>query len=333
MEKKQSPIRSSMYGLSVFTVVVLAVAIIGLVFLRKGDTYIEGQAEVNEYRVSSKVPGRILRFYVTEGEQVKAGDTLVTLSAPDVMAKLEQVEAIESAAKALNRKSHSPARREVLQEAYEMWQKAKAGLSVARKTYERVARLHAEGVMTAQQHDEAQANYQAMAATEQAARAQYEMALQGAQIEDREITAAQVREAEGGVAEVNSYVVETVLLAPMDGEVTEIYPQHEELVGSGAPIMSIALMNEMWAAFNVREDKLGAFAIGTEFTAWSPALQRDIPLRVTYLKDLGTYAAWKATRVSGEYDLKTFEVKAVPLSPVVGLRPGMSLVVDGKSDE
>lgn len=322
-----------MYGLSVFTVVVLAVAIIGLVFLRKGDTYIEGQAEVNEYRVSSKVPGRILRFYVTEGEQVKAGDTLVTLSAPDVMAKLEQVEAIESAAKALNRKSHSPARREVLQEAYEMWQKAKAGLSVARKTYERVARLHAEGVMTAQQHDEAQANYQAMAATEQAARAQYEMALQGAQIEDREITAAQVREAEGGVAEVNSYIVETVLLAPMDGEVTEIYPQREELVGSGAPIMSIALMNEMWAAFNVREDKLGAFAIGTEFTAWSPALQRDIPLRVTYLKDLGTYAAWKATRVSGEYDLKTFEVKAVPLSPVVGLRPGMSLVVDGKSDE
>lgn len=327
MNKKNLPIRSTMYGLAVFTVVVLLVAAIGLLFLRKGDSFIEGQAEVNEYRVSSKVPGRIRHFYVCEGQQVHKGDTLVTLSAPDVMAKLTQVEAMESAAKALNRKSHSPARREVLQEAYEMWQKARAGLTVAESSYRRVERLYREGVMTAQQHDEALAAYRAMEATEKAARAQYDMALQGAQVEDREITAAQVREAEGGVAEVSSFVVETVLTAPVDGEVTEIYPLTDELVGSGAPLMSIALMDEMWASFNVREDRLDGLTVGTEFTAYSPALRRDIPLRVTGMKDLGTYAAWKATKVTGSFDLKTFEVKALPLAPVKDLRPGMSLVI------
>lgn len=327
MKEQQSPIRNSMYGLAVFTVVILFVVIIGLLFLRQGEVFIEGQVEVNEFRVSSKVPGRIRRIYVSEGQRVKAGDTLVSLSAPDVMAKLTQVEAMESAARALNQKSHSPARREVLQEAYEMWQKAVAGLTVAEKSYLRVQRLYQEGVMTAQQHDEALANYEAMAATEKAAHWQYKMALQGAQTEDREITAAQLKEAEGGVEEVNSYVVEMVLLSPDEGEVSEIYPLHDELVGSGAPIMSIALTDEMWGSFNVREDRLGKLNIGQEFTAYSPALRCDIPMKVTTLKDMGTYAAWKATRVNGEYDLKTFEVKAIPLTPVEGLRPGMSLVI------
>ena len=327
MSKQQSPVPSTMYGLAVFTAVILFVIVIGFIFLRQKEEFIEGQAEVNEFRVSSKVPGRIHRIYVTEGQRVKAGDTLVSLSAPDVIAKLTQVEAMESAARALNQKSHSPARREVLQETYEMWQKALAGLTVAEKSYLRVQRLYQEGVMTAQQYDEALANYEAMVATEKAAHWQYKMAQQGAQMEDKEITAAQLREAEGGVEEVNSYVVEMILLSPDNGEVSEIYPQRDELVGSGAPIMSIALTDKMWASFNVREDRLGKLNIGQKFTAYSPALQKEIPLEVTSLNDMGTYAAWKATRVNGQYDLKTFEVKAIPLTPVEGLRPGMSLVI------
>lgn len=319
--------RDIMFALSALIAVVLIVAIIGLLFLGKKEEFIEGEAEADEYRVSSKVPGRILKFYVTQGDWVNPGDTLVTLTAPDIEAKLTQAEAVRTAAEALNEKSHSPARREILLSAYEMWQKAIAGREIAEKTYNRIACLFQEGVMTAQQHDEALANLNAMTATEKAARLQYEMARQGAQVEDKEITAAQVRQAQGGVAEVESYVEETVLLAPMSGEVSTIYPMRDELVGSGAPIMSITLMSHLWGSFNVREDHLRHFPIGARFDAYSPALDILIPMRVTYLKDLGTYAAWKATKVTGEYDLKTFEVKAIPLDSVAGLRPGMSLIV------
>ena len=166
-----------------------------------------------------------------------------------------------------------------------------------------------------------------MMATEKAARWQYEMAQRGAQVEDKEITAAQVQEAQGGVAEVASYIDETVLLAPMDGQVSDIFPLRGELVGSGAPIMNITLMDRLWVSLNVREDYLIFFPVGEIFTAYAPGIDREVTLQVTRLKDRGTYAAWKATKVTGQYDLKTFEVKAIPITPIEGLHPGMSVVV------
>ena len=147
-------------------------------------------------------------------------------------------------------------------------------------------------------------------------------------MEDKEITAAQVKEAQGGVEEVTSYVDEMVLTAPMDGQVSDIYPLSDELVGSGAPIMSLTLMDKLWVSFNVREDHLKKFPVGKIFRAYSPALDTKITLRVVSLKDRGTYAAWKATKVTGEYDLKTFEVKAIPTRSIKGLWPGMSMVVE-----
>lgn len=182
--------------------------------------------------------------------------------------------------------------------------------------------------MSAQKRDEAYANYQAMAATEKAARAQYEMARNGAQREDKEAAAAKVAQAQGAVAEVDAYVKETVLCAQMDGEVSEIFPEVGELVGSGAPIMNVTMLNDRWATFNVREDLLQGLAVGQEITAYVPAFGKDIKLKVTYLKDRGTYAAWKATKTRGQFDLKTFEVRAVPQGVEDVLRPGMSVVIE-----
>lgn len=260
---------------------------------------------------------------------MKAGDTLAILEAPDVMAKLSQAEALEQAAQALNEKAERGTRAEQLQAAYEMWQKAKAGLEIAEKSYQRVNRLYEEGVMSAQKRDETKAQYDAMVATERAAKAQYTMAKNGAQREDKLMTAAKVRQAEGAVAEVNSYVSETYLTASADGEVTEIFPKVGELVGTGAPIMNVAQLDDMWVTFNVREDYLKDFHVGGEISAFIPALEKDATFKVTYMKDLGTYAAWKATKTTGGFDLKTFEIKAKPVQPVENLRPGMSAIVKG----
>lgn len=308
--------------------VIVIVSVIGFFTLGKDPEIIQGQAEATEYRVSSKVPGRILKYFVSEGDPVKAGDTLAILEAPDVMAKLAQAQAAEQAAQAMNEKALRGTRSEQLQAAYEMWQKAKAGLEIAEKSYNRVNRLYEEGVMSAQKRDEAKAQYEAMKATERAANAQYTMAKNGAQKEDKEMAAAQVERAKGAVAEVSSYINETYLIASADGEVSEIFPKVGELVGTGAPIMNIAQLNDMWVSFNVREDLLKDFTVGGEIKADIPALEATGTFKVTYMKDLGTYAAWKATKTTGQYDLKTFEVKAKPVQPIANLRPGMSVIIE-----
>ena len=306
------------------TGVIAIVALVGFFMLRKGPEIIQGQAEVTEYRVSSKVPGRILEFRVKEGQSVQAGDTLAILEAPDVQAKLEQARAAEAAAQAQNEKALKGARQEQIQAAYEMWQKAQAGLAIAEKSYKRVKNLHDQGVMSAQKLDEVTAQRDAAQATE---KAQYTMAKNGAEREDKAAAAALVERAKGAVAEVESYIKETYLIAQTAGEVSEIFPKTGELVGTGAPIMNIAIMDDMWVTFNVREDLLQGLGMGTEFEAFIPALDRNIRLKVYYMKDLGTYAAWKATKTTGQFDLKTFEVKASPQEKVEGLRPGMSVIL------
>ena len=307
------------------TGVIAIVAVVGFFMLRKGPEIVQGQAEVTEYRVSSKVPGRILEFRVKEGQSVQAGDTLAILEAPDVLAKLEQARAAEAAAQAQNEKALKGARHEQVQAAFEMWQKAKAGLEIAEKSYKRVKNLADQGVMSAQKLDEVTAQRDAAVATEKAAKAQYDMAKNGAEREDKAAAAALVDRAKGAVAEVESYIKETYLIAQTAGEVSEIFPKVGELVGTGAPIMNIAILDDMWVTFNVREDLLQGLTMGTEFEAFVP--DKNIRLKVNYMKDLGTYAAWKATKTTGQFDLKTFEVKALPQEKVEGLRPGMSVIL------
>ena len=308
--------------------VIALVAGVGFFMLRKGPEIIQGQAEVDEYRVSSKVPGRILEFRVKEGQTVQAGDTLAILEAPDIAAKMEQARAAEAAAQAQNEKAIKGARQEQIQAAYEMWQKAQAGVDIAEKSYKRVKNLFEQGVMPAQKLDEVTAQRNAAIATEKAAKAQYTMAKNGAEREDKMAAAALVERAKGAVAEVESYVKETFLIAQASGEVSEIFPKVGELVGTGAPIMNIAILKDMWVTFNVREDLLKNLTMGAEFEAIVPALDnKAIKLKVDYMKDLGTYAAWKATKTTGQFDLKTFEVRARPMEIVEGLRPGMSVII------
>ncbi|WP_321425645.1 efflux RND transporter periplasmic adaptor subunit [uncultured Bacteroides sp.] len=308
--------------------VIAIVALVGFFMLRKGPEIIQGQAEVTEYRVSSKVPGRILEFRVKEGDTVKAGDTLAILEAPEVAAKMMQAQAAESAAQAQNQKAIKGARSEQIQTAYEMWQKSKAGVDIAEKSYKRVKNLFEQGVMSAQKMDELTAQRDAAIATEKAAHAQYSMAKNGAEREDKLAASALVDRAKGAVAEVQSYVKETVLIAPMGGEVSEIFPKLGELVGTGAPIMNVANMDDMWVTFNVREDLLNSLTVGSEFTSIIPSMNnKEVKLKVYFMKDLGTYAAWKATKTTGQFDLKTFEVRAHLVEKIQNLRPGMSVII------
>lgn len=309
------------------TLVVAVVAVIGAMQIKQEPETIQGQVEVSEYRVSSKVPGRILEIRVKEGDYVNVGDTLAILDAPEVRAKMTQAQSAENAAAAMDEMANNGARQEQVRGAFAVLQQAKAGLEIAQKSYNRVQRLYDEGVMTAQKRDEAFANYKALEAQVKAAQSQYDMARNGARTEEKKAAAAQVNRAKGAVAEVNSYIHETMQIAQMAGEVSDVYPKVGELVGTGSPIMSVSLMNDIWGTFNVREDQLNGMKVGSIVTAFVPAFKKEIRMKVYYIKDQGSYAVWKATKSNGQYDLKTFEVKARPIDKLEGLRPGMSLIL------
>ena len=308
-------------------VLLLVVITVGF-FLPKQEEIIQGEAETSEYRVSSKVPSRVLELRVEEGQMVRKGDTLAIMEAPEVDAKLTQATAARSMAEAVESKAQHGARRQEVQGAYELYQKAKAGLDIAEKTYQRVERLFENGVLPEQKRDEAKAQYDAAKATVIAAESQYEMAKEGARIEDKAAAAAQVNRAQGAVDEVKSYVSETVLTAAADGMVTEIFPHVGELVGSGAPVMNVAMVDKVWFTFNVREDKLQRFSNGKICNIFVPGINKTVKAKVTRIKNVGNFAAWKATKALDGIDLKVFEVRITPTEKVEGIVSGMSGVIE-----
>ena len=315
----------------VIVTLIIVVTVAGLTLPEHPDV-IQGQVETTDYRLSSKVPARVLEMRVSEGDRVRRGDTLAVMEAPDINAKLAQAEAAYAAAEAQKQKADNGTRREQVQQAYEMLQKAKAACDVAEKTYRRIERLYANGVMAEQKRDEAKAQYDAMLATEKAAQAQYDMAINGVRHEDKSAATAQVARAKGAVTEVESYVGETYIIASADGVVTEIFPEVGELVGAGAPIMNVACTDDVWFTFNIREDLLVDMKVGTDVEVYLPAFDKKVKARITKMKDVGTFAAWKATKALDKFDLKTFEVEAHPLDPksIEGAREGMSAVIEKK---
>ncbi|MCQ2237216.1 MAG: efflux RND transporter periplasmic adaptor subunit [Bacteroidales bacterium] len=321
-----------LFGVAAFATVVVLVALIGWLILGGKDSAIQGEVEVDEYRVSFKLPGRIQKICVHEGDYVHAGDTLAFLDAPDVEAKKAQAQSLEAAAAALVEKANNGAQEEQIRGAYELWQQAIAAVDIAQKSFDRVNRLYEAGVVTAQKKDEAEAQLKVYKAKCEAAKSQYDMAQNGARYEDKKAAVAKRSQAQGAVAEVNSYIKEMVQIAQFDGEVVTIYPKIGELVGAGSPVMTIAMKNEAWGIFNVREDKLKGLNTGDVLNVYSPALDKYFDMKVTAIKDQGSYAVWKATKENGAYDLKTFEVKTRPTQTVEGLRSGMSLIYTPSED-
>ncbi|WP_289746847.1 HlyD family secretion protein [Paramuribaculum intestinale] len=327
MDAEKTENRSLMFGLIAIVVVTLLLAIIGFVFMREPDEIIEGQADATSVRISGKLPGRVVELMVSEGDMVKAGDTLVHIHSSLAEAKLMQAEAMENVAAAQNQKVDAGTRSQIIQAAAELVAQSKAGATITRKTYDRMQRLFEQGVVSEQKRDEAKAAYDAAVAAQQAAESQLSLARSGAQKEDKESAAALVTAARGGVAEVESMLEDQYLTAPCDGQIDQIYPQPGELVSLGAPIMSLLKIDDKWVTFNVREELLSQMKLGDSITVEIPALDRmSAKARIYYVRDMGSYATWRATKATGDWDSRTFEVKARTTDQIPDLRPGMTVL-------
>ena len=319
-------------AMGVFVFVLVCVGLLGILLVHPPKETTQGQMDCETVRVSGKLPGRIVKFYVQEGDYVHKGDTLVAISSKTADASLYRAKSMQRAAQAAQQKVDNGTRSELKESAQRMVDQAKAAQGIAQKTYDRMENLYKEGVVTAQKRDEAKAALDAATAAVRTAESNARLTENGSRDEDKSATQSMTDAAKGTVMEVESILEDQILVAPCDGEVSEIYPHVGELVSLGTPIMSISQLDDMWGDFNVREEKLQGLTMGSTIDVTIPALNnKQTKMVVYYIHDQGSYAVWNATKAYGQYDSKTFEVKARPTEQIEGLRPGMSVILtEGK---
>lgn len=316
-----------------FIMVLVGLAVAGsaawLLAMKPAPLVVQGEVDATRIDVASKVAGRVSEVYVSRGSRVEKGQPLFVIDSPEVRAKMRQAQAAVKGANAQLTKANHGAREEVVRAARNIWRQAEAVLELARKTHARVEKLHADGVLPAQKLDEAVAKLEAARQGAEAARAAYEMADNGAREEDKEAARALVGKAAGALAEVEAWEEETRLLAPRAAEVSDIVVDPGELAATGCPVVTLVDLSDVWVTFNLREDLLATIRMGSLLHARIPALgDKEVVLRVNHIAALGAFATWHATKATGDFDMKTFEVRAVPQEAVDGLRPGMSAIVN-----
>jgi len=324
--------KKNITGLLVTMAVFAVVISLSIYFFSNSEpTYLQGQVEAKQINVAPKVPGRVKAIYKQEGDQVHKGDLLLELESTELDAKLSQAEAARLAAQAQSDKAQRGARTEQIQAAYNVWQQAQAAADFAAKSYERVNNLYNDKVLPAQKKDEVYTQMVALQKQADAAKSQYEMAKNGARVEDKTAAQALVAQAQGVITEVNAYKDGAKVFAPADAEIQTIIPNEGEIVNAGYPVMNLIDSSDEWVVFNIREDKMADFKIGTKFKGIVPALaNQEIEMEVKHIAVQADFATWTATKSKGDFDKKTFAIKAYPTEKIKDLRPGMSVLVSEK---
>lgn len=293
----------------------------------------QGQIEAQQYLISSKVPGRIDEVLVRKGDQISQGQKIFTLLSPEIEAKLAQAKAAQGAAGAMADQAEKGARNQEIAAAKDQWNKAKVAASLHEKTYRRIQNLFQDGVIAEQKRDEAYTQWQAAIYTQQAAYQMYQMAQEGARDETKRAAKEQEKQAAGAVAEVEAYVDDTMIESWHDGEVSEILLRSGELAPQGFPVVTILDMNDVWAIFHIREDKLKSFKKGTKIHVKIPALSEEsYEFEIAYVSAMGDFATWRTTDASQGFDMRTFEIEARPVKPISGLRVGMSVLFESEAE-
>ena len=329
MNKPSAPIVKRVVG-AIVVLGVIAFIVYGLYLANRPVVApLQGQIDGRYIDISPKIVGRIAKLHVREGDAVKPGDMLVTLDSPEVQAKVSQAEAARGAAAARQQLLDVGTRQEEVRVARANWERSVSAATLAETTFKRINALYKDGLVSQQRNDEVDTAYRSALDGTNAARAQYDLALNGFRKEERAAAADVTRGAGAAVQEVTALAADISLKSPISAEVDKVVLHQGELAPPGFPIISLVNLDDVWAVFNLREDELAAVKIDTRITGKVPALgNRVVTFAVYYISPKGEYATWRATRQSSGYDIKTFEVRARPAEKVDGLRPGMSVLVD-----
>ena len=339
--KRQSAKNDKSAKIKKAILVIIVLAILGFVAygLYKSNQHsepqvitLQGQMQMQQTSIAAKVPGRIAKILVTEGDAVTVGQQLVEMDSPEINAKINQARAGKQMAQSQLDKAENGARPQEIAQAKAAWQAHKAASDLAENTYQRVNRLYEEGLMARQKRDEAYAQYLATQDQTEAARLQYELAMEGARSEDKSAATAQVAQVDAQLEEALVAKEEANLKSPISGVVDNVIVNAGEVIGQGVPLLTLVNTNDQWVVLNVTETYLNQFAIGQRFMGTIPALSSpEKPytkqFTVYATSTLSDFATWRPTNNDDGFDVRTFEVKARPTAPDRRIRSGMSVVV------
>lgn len=321
--------RSHYIAAAVAGAIIVTILIAGLVKAYQQPTIVlQGQIEATERSVSSKLTGRINTIDVRRGDTVTINTPLFSIHSSVADAKRRQALGGFSAASAQKQEADSGARTQEISAAKDQWLKAKSANNLYKATFKRVENLFQEGVVSEQKRDEAQTQWQAAQYTEQAALAMYQIAQEGARDETKAAALGQQEMAQGALDEVDAYLADSKMMAPINGEVTEVLLQPGELAPAGFPVVSMVDIDDSWAVFQLREDLLVKIKQGDVLNLRIPALNKNAVYTVSHISVMGDFATWRATESGHDFDMRTFEVEMRPNTPIKGLKVGMSVLLD-----
>lgn len=316
----------------IIPVLIIIAGIIFLAFL-KPDNFNKrvfvGLFETTEIRVASEIPGRVENIYVKLGEQVQQGQLLATIESDILEAKVQQAEGMYNAAKSLSDKAKSGARSQELFAIEEKYKMAQSQYSFAEKSYKRLEAMHQDSLISQQQMDEITFKRDAAFDQMNAAKYLFDMAKEGARIEDKRAAEGQMNAAGGKVNEARAYYKELEIYAPVSGEISSKLAEESEVMPAGYPLFTIQKLEDIYAVLHVREDFLSDFSMGTELDGKVPGLKNiRHRFKVSYIAPMADFADWIPTADKGRLDMKTFEIHLSPLKEIEGLRPGMSINIE-----
>ncbi|ABS17395.1 efflux RND transporter periplasmic adaptor subunit (plasmid) [Brucella anthropi] len=289
---------------------------------------VQGEVEATRIDLATKVAGRVSSAPVSFGDRVTAGQLLVELDSPQLKAGLDTAEASLAVARS-NRELTFSTRPETIAARRAELSKAEADVVLAQRTYDRLSGLLDRSVTSQQAVDQASNSLDAALRAREAAEANLQLAENGNSVEQKAVAVAQVRQAEASVAQTTADIAELTIRSPIDGQVTARMAEPGKLFSAGAPVISIVDVDRAWFTFNVREDLLDGLEIGRTLQVRVPALgNRLVEAKITAINALGSFANWRATKATGDFDLRTFELRAEPVAAERNLRPGMSALVE-----
>ena len=300
--------------------------------VRPQPLLVQGEVDATRLDIAARVDGRVADIPVERGENVAAGAVLVRIDNPETLAKHEQALAAKVVADAQLANIKAGTRAEVIAARKAALERAQASVILAQKTYDRISQLAEHGNAPQARLDQVtDASHESQRATDQAKSA-YEQAVNGYTAEERQISAANVQKAVADIAAVQSIIDQMVITAPVASQVYKRNVEPGEYVSPGVPLVTLIDLNDLWIHFDLREDLVKALKIGDRFDVRIPALaDRRLTVEVKLIATKGEYASWRATRATGDFDLRTFSIRAYPVDKVPELRPGMSAYLDWRA--
>lgn len=310
----------------------VVVAITGLstwYLVRPEPLLVQGEVDATRIDIAARIDGRVGEIEVQRGQNVAAGAELIRIDNPETLARLRDVEAARIVAQAQLANVEAGTRVETISAQKAAYERAQSAATLAQKTFDRTQQLFGLGHAPQALLDQATDRLQESERAADQAKSAYDQAVNGATREERALAAASVQKAIADIDGVKALVDQMTVVAPVASQVYQRNVEPGEYVSPGVPLLTLIDLSDVWLHFDLREDLVRTLKVGDHFNVRVPALgDRTISAEVKLIATRGEYASWRATRATGEFDLRTFEVRAYPVEKVPELRPGMSVYTD-----